>query len=408
MSATDVTDRVVRPDGSLSDYWVPARDARSEEMVVNMGPQHPATHGVLRVACKTDGEVVLDCEPMIGNLHRCKEKIAENLQYWQFMPYTDRLDYLAAINNEEVYARAVEKLCGIDIPERIQTIRTIVTELGRVSSHIFSIGVYGLDIGAFTPFLYCYRERERANSLFEALTGGRMLYHYFRVGGVARDLSDEWIADCLEFLDIVEEKSVEYNALTTWNKVFQERTMGIGVLTREKALAWGITGPALRASGIDWDCRRDDPYGNYHLFDWKVPVSDGSHGTLGDCWNRHWIRAQELQESISIIRQAIAKLPPRDPELTPKSMYQPYVNPNVPRTLRGPKDAEVYVRGENPRGELAFYLVSDGGNQPYRCKIRGPAFSNIALLPEISRGYLIADLVAIIGSIDIVLGEVDR
>ncbi len=408
MSATDVTDRVIGEDGSLAEYWVPARDARSEEMVVNMGPQHPATHGVLRVAVKTDGEVVLDCEPMIGNLHRCKEKIAENLQYWQFMPYTDRLDYLAAINNEEVYARAVEKLCGIEIPERIQYIRTIVAELGRVSSHVFSVGVYGLDIGAFTPFLYCYRERERANSLFEKLTGGRMLYHYYRVGGVARDLSDEWIQECLEFLDIVEEKMEEYNALTTWNKVFRERTMGVGVLSREKALAYGITGPALRASGVDWDVRRDEPYGLYDRFEWRVPVADGRHGTIGDCWNRHWIRAQELAESIKIVRQAIDKLPPRDPKLTPSSMYQPYVNPNVPRILRGPKDAEVYVRGENPRGELAFYLVSDAKNAPYRCKIRGPAFSNIAVLPEISRGYLIADLVAIIGSIDIVLGEVDR
>ncbi len=408
MTGTDVTSRVVQEDGTLSDYWVPARNAESEQMVVNMGPQHPATHGVLRVTVKTDGEVVLDCEPMIGNLHRCKEKIAENLQYGQFMPYTDRLDYLAAINNEEVYARAVEKLCGIEIPERIKYIRTIVAALGRVSSHIFSIGVYGLDIGAFTPFLYCYRERERANSLFEKLTGGRMLYHYYRVGGVARDLSDEWIQDCLEFLDIVEDKSKEYNALTTWNKVFKERTMGIGILSREKALAYGITGPAIRASGIDFDVRRDDPYGIYDRFDWKVPVSRGEHGTVGDCWNRHWIRAQELQESIGICRQAIDKLPPHDPKLTPKSIYQPYINPNVPRMLRGPKNAEVYVRGENPRGELAFYIVSDGKNMPYRCKIRGPAFSNIQVLAEISRGYLIADLVAIIGSIDIVLGEVDR
>ena len=392
----------------LAEYWVPARDAPSEEMVVNMGPQHPATHGVLRVAVRTDGEVVLDCEPMVGNLHRCKEKIAENVQYWQFMPYTDRLDYLAAMNSEECYARAVEKLLGIEIPDRIQWIRLIVAELGRISSHIFSIGVYGLDIGAFTPFLYCYRERERANSLFEKLTGGRMLYHYFRVGGVARDLSDEWIQEALEFLDIVEEKLQQYNTLTTWNKVFRERTQGIGMLSREMALAYGITGPALRASGIDWDVRRDDPYGLYDKVDWKVPVSDGSHGTLGDCWNRHWIRAQELAESIKIVRQAIDRLPARDPKLTPSSIYQPYINPKVPKVLRGPKNAEVYVRGENPRGELAFYLVSDGKNTPYRCKIRGPAFSNIAILPEISRGYLIADLVAIIGSIDIVLGEVDR
>lgn len=391
-----------------ADDWVnPARDVRSEEMVVNMGPQHPATHGVLRVAVRTDGEVVLDCEPMVGNIHRCKEKIAEGNQYFQFMPYTDRLDYLAAMNNEECYARAIEKLCGLKLAERIEYIRVIMSEVGRISSHLMSVGTYGLDVGAITPFLYCFREREEANSLFEAISGGRMLYHYIRVGGVARDLDDVWIQQCLQFLDRVERKMDEYNTLLTWNKVFQERTMHVGVMSKDVALRYGITGPALRACGIDWDTRRDDPYGYYHKFKWEVPVADGRHGTLGDCWNRHYIRALELKQSISIVRQAIDALPKADPAGYPSSPHHPYT-PGMPKFVSAPKGAEVYVRSENPRGELAFYAVSDGGKGPYRLKIRGPSFVNIAVLPEISRGYLIADLVAIIGSIDIVLGEVDR
>jgi NADH-quinone oxidoreductase subunit D len=389
------------------DWMSPARDVRSEEMVVNMGPQHPATHGVLRVAVRTDGEVVLDCEPMVGNLHRCKEKIAENNQYFQFMPYTDRLDYLAAINNEECYARAVEKLCGVKLHERIEWIRVIMSEVSRISSHLMSIGTYGLDVGAFTPFLYCFREREEANYLFEKISGGRMLYHYIRIGGVMRDLDDAWIQACLEFLARVESKMAEYNTLLTWNKVFQERTMHVGVMTQEVARRWCITGPALRATGIDWDVRRDDPYGVYHKFKWKVPVTDGRYGTPGDCWNRHYIRALEIAESISIVRQAIDTLPKADPATYPSSPHHVYA-PGVPKFVSAPKGAEAYVRSENPRGELAYYLVSDGGKGPYRCKIRGPGFCNISVLPEICRGYLIADLVAIIGSIDIVLGEVDR
>ena len=390
------------------DYVNPARDVRSEEMVINMGPQHPATHGVLRVAVKTDGEVVLDCEAMVGNLHRCKEKIAENVQYFQFVPYTDRLDYLAAMNNEECYTRAVEKLLGLEIPDRMQWVRLLITELGRVSSHLMSIGTYALDVGAITAFLYCFREREMMNSLFEKISGGRMLYHFFRVGGMARDVTDEWIQEALELLDRIEEKSVEYNTLLTYNKVFRERTVGIGVLSPKVAKDWGITGPALRASGIDWDVRRDDPYGLYDQVEWKVPVHDGKQSTLGDCWARHWIRAQELLESIKICRQAVDKMPKADPSTQPSSPHHPWMAPGVPRMLRGPRGAEVYVRSENPRGELAYYLVSTGETSPWRCKIRGPGFCNIAVLPEVTRGYLIADLVAIIGSIDIVLGEVDR
>jgi NADH-quinone oxidoreductase subunit D len=398
-------------EGPLHDDYInPARDIRTEELVINMGPQHPATHGVLRVAVKTDGEVVLDCEPMIGNLHRCKEKIAENVQYFQFVPYVDRLDYLAAMNNEECYVRAVEKLIGIGLSERHEWVRLLITELGRVSSHLMSIGTYALDVGGITPFLWCFREREMANSLFEKISGGRMLYHFYRVGGMARDLDDAWIQQALEFLDRVTEKWEEYNTILTWNKIFRERTVGIGVLAPDLAKRWGITGPALRASGIDWDVRRDDPYGLYDQVKWNIPVADGKDAVLGDCWYRHWIRALEMKESISICRQAIDRLAktPIDPETVPSSPHHPWLAKGVPRMLRGPKQGEAYVRSENPRGELAYYLVSTGDTKPWRCKIRGPAFSNIAILPEISRGYLIADLVAIIGSIDIVLGEVDR
>jgi NADH-quinone oxidoreductase subunit D len=285
-----------------------------------------------------------------------------------------------------------------------------MSEVGRVSSHLMSVGTYGLDVGAITPFLYCFREREEANSLFEKISGGRMLYHFMRIGGCARDLDDAWIQRLLQFLDQVEEKMAEYNTLLTWNKMFQERTMHVGVMSKEVALAYGITGPALRACGVDWDVRRDDPYGIYDRFKWTVPFADGKHGTPGDCWNRHYIRALEMTESISLVRQAVDKMPKAGPDdFQPvESPHKPFLAKGVARTLRAPKGAEVYFRNENPRGELGFYLVSDGGTSPYRCKIRAPAFCNIAVLPVISRGYLISDLVAIIGSIDIVLGEIDR
>jgi NADH-quinone oxidoreductase subunit D len=383
------------------------RDVRTDELVVNMGPQHPATHGVMRVVVKTDGEVVLDCVPHVGNLHRCKERIGENVLYGQFMPYLDRCDYLAAMNNELCYALAVEKLLGIAPPERTSYIRICVSELNRIASHLMSVGTYGLDMGAITPFLYAFRERETALDLMEELSGGRMLYHYIRIGGIARDLTPGWPDRCRALMDEMDRRLVEYNTLLTWNSIFIDRTAGIGVLDKATALDWGITGPALRAAGVDWDTRRDEPYSLYPTLKFEVPFGHGNAkgetvGVMGDCWHRHYIRMLEMEQSVSLVRQCldrIAALPP--PENADA------ISAKVPKILK-PAPGEVYFRSENPRGELAIYLQSNGTQNPWRLRVRGPSFCNIAVLPEISRGHLLADLVAIIGSIDIVLGEVDR
>jgi NADH-quinone oxidoreductase subunit D len=383
------------------------RDVRTDELIVNMGPQHPATHGVLRVVLKTDGEVVLDVQPHVGNLHRCKERIGENLLYGQFMPYTDRMDYLAAMNNELAYALAVEKLLGVGPPERTSYIRVCMAELNRIASHLMSIGTYGLDMGAITPFLYAFRERETALDLMEEVSGGRMLYHYIRIGGVARDLTEGWAGRCRALMTDMDRRIGQYNTLLTWNKIFIERTAGIGVLDRETAFDWGITGPALRAAGVDWDVRRDEPYSVYPNLKFVVPVGHGTPGgakvgVIGDCWHRHWIRMLEMEQSVSLVRQCLEKI-----ESLPAPANPDDISAKMPKLLR-PAEGECYFRAENPRGELAFYLQSDGSTNPWRLRCRGPSFCNIAVLGAISKGHLLADLVAIIGSIDIVLGEVDR
>lgn len=369
---------------------------RTEELVVNMGPQHPSTHGVLRVVIKTDGEVVTALQPHVGNLHRCAEKIGESLPYYQWIPYVDRMDYLAAINNEHGVCVAIERLGGIEVPERGEYIRIVTAEVQRIISHVMAVGVYGLDVGAITPFLHSFRERERGLDLLDHLSGGRLLYHYVRIGGVKRDLSPEWIDECRTFLDEVERRVPEYNALLLDNHIFRERTCGIGVIPRETAIAWGVTGPALRASGVDWDCRRDAPYGIYDRFSFEVPVApSGVAGVPGDCFHRHWVRVKEIEQSTRIVRDALDRMP--DGEFQAR----------LPKGFKPPK-GEVYVRVENPRGELAYYLISEGGDKPYRARARGPSFSNIAVITEIAPGTLLADLVALMGSMDIVLGEVDR
>jgi len=373
------------------------RDVRTEEMVFNMGPQHPATHGVLRVAVKTDGEYVRALQPHVGNIHRCAEKIGESVAYYQWVPYLDRMDYLAAICNEHVGCMAIERLGGLEVPERAEYIRVIVAEVQRVLSHLMAIGVYGLDLGAFTPFLHQFREREKGMDLLDHLSGGRLLYHYIRIGGVKRDVSQDWLDELHAWLAEVERRMPEYNTLLLHNRVFQERTFHVGVLDRDTAVRWGVTGPALRAAGVDWDCRRDAPYSIYDRFDFEVPcgVSDVG-GELGDCFQRHWIRVREVEESLKIIRQALAQLP------------EGPVMGRVPKGFK-PEAGEVYVRGENPRGELACYMVSAGkSDKAWRARCRGPSFSNIACITEVAEGALIADLVALIGSMDIVLGEVDR
>lgn len=372
------------------------RDLRTEEMVFNMGPQHPATHGVLRVAVKSDGEYVRGLQPHVGNLHRCCEKIGQSIPYYQWLPYVDRMDYLAAMNNEHVACMAIEQLGGIEVPERAEYLRVIIAEVQRILSHLMAIGVYGLDLGAFTPFLHQFRERERGLDLLNHISGGRLLYHYFRIGGVKRDFSPDFLDELNAFLEAVEQRMPEYNTLLLQNHIFQERTFGIGVIDKDIATRWGVTGPGLRAAGVDWDLRRDAPYSVYDRFDFEVPYGDsGLGGTPGDCFHRHWIRAMEVDQSLRIIRQALAQLPDGP------------VMAKMPASFK-PPTGEVYVRGENPRGELACYMVSKGEDTAYRIRCRGPSFTNIAVITEVSVGTMLADLVAIIGSMDIVLGEVDR
>ena len=370
---------------------------RTEELVVNMGPQHPSTHGVLRVVIKTDGEVVTALQPHVGNLHRCAEKIGESIPYYQWLPYVDRMDYLAAINNEHGACIAIERLGNVKVPERAEYIRIAMAEVQRIVSHVMAVGVYGLDVGAITPFLHTFREREKGLDLLDHISGGRLLYHYVRIGGVKRDLTPEWIDECHAFLEQVERRLPEYNALLLNNHIFRERTTGIGVIPRDVALAWGVTGPALRASGVDWDCRRDAPYSIYDRFAFDVPVApSGIAGEVGDCFHRHWVRVKEIDQAIRIVRQALREMPPGE------------FQTKIPKGFKPPK-GEVYVRVENPRGELAYYMVSEGGSdKAYRVRCRGPSFSNIAVISAIASGTLIADLVALMGSMDIVLGEVDR
>jgi NADH-quinone oxidoreductase subunit D len=369
---------------------------KTDEMLVNMGPQHPSTHGVLRVVVRTDGELVRAATAHVGYLHRCKEKCGEALTYPQYIPYTDRMDYLAAMSNNFAFCWAVEKLAGIEVPERGEYIRIIVNELQRIASHLVAFGTYGLDLGAFTPFLYAFREREKAVDIFERLCGARLTYSYGRIGGVMRDMDEQSLRMTTEFLDDFERRWDEYHNLLTMNEIFVKRTANVGIIPRETAIAYGLTGPLLRGSGVRYDIRKDDPYSIYERFEFDVPVGVGHMGTLGDCWDRYFVRMLEMKESARIVRQALRDLPDG-----------PYINPKVPKIIKAPA-GEIYFRAENPRGELAFYLISTGDKKPYRLRVRGPSFCNLSVFGEVAKNCLIADIVAIIGSIDIVLGEVDR
>jgi len=387
----------------LVDYdRVEQGDLQTEEMLVNMGPQHPATHGVLRVVLRTDGEMVLESIPHIGYLHRCAEKIGENLQPFQFIPYTDRMDYLAAMNNNQAFALAVERLAGVDVPPRGQAIRVIFAELNRIASHLVTVGCYGLDMGAFTPFTWCFREREMILDLFEAACGARLTYSYITIGGVTHDLPDGWVERCREFLDFLEPKVDDYNKLLSYNHIFLKRTCNIGVISLEDAIAYGLTGPCLRGSGVRWDLRKVLPYDGYEQYDFDIPIGQpgGTDGlpvgvVLGDNWCRYFLRVLEMAQSVRIIRQALDRLPEGD--VLAKKL----------KNLKLPDD-EVYVEVENPRGQLGFYVRGDGSAIPYRVKARGPSFCNLSIIPHVCRDILIADMPAIIASIDIVLGEVDR
>jgi NADH-quinone oxidoreductase subunit D len=370
-------------------------DYEGDCMILNMGPQHPSTHGVLRLELVTDGEVVREARPHIGYLHRNFEKHAENIDYPGVIPFCDRMDYVASMANSLSYALAVEKLMGIQVNERVQTIRVLMAELQRIASHLLSIGTYGMDIGAFTPFLHCFRDREMVLDLFEWVCGARLLYNYNWVGGVSHDLPEGWTEKCRQFVDYFQPKIDVMDDLLSFNKIFTKRTATVGILAPDVAVAYAVSGPNLRGSGIKWDIRKEEPYCGYENYEFDVPVGLGRFGPIGSCWDRYYVRVQEMRESCKIIRQALDRLPPGD------------VQEHVPKRVKPPK-GEAYLRTESPRGELAYYVVSDGGLIPYRVKGRSPCFVHMSVFHEIARGEMIADMVAIIGSLDIVLGEIDR
>ncbi|MDI6803645.1 MAG: NADH-quinone oxidoreductase subunit D [Bacteroidota bacterium] len=372
------------------------RKLRTEEMVIQMGPQHPSTHGVLRLEVTVEGEIVTHVKPYIGYLHRCFEKHAEQMgNYSQVIPYVDRMDYVAAMSMEWSYVLGMERMLSIQVPERVEYIRVIMAELQRIASHIIAIGTFGLDLGAFTPFLFLLRDREMILEIFERTCGARLLYNYFWIGGLSHDVPLDFVDRTRQFCNTFKKTIVEVNNLLSYNEIFIKRTANVGILPAEVAINYASSGPVLRGSGVDWDLRRDDPYGIYNRFDWQPQIGKGERGTIGDCWDRYIVRCREMEQSIKIIEQAIEKLPDGD------------VQSAIPKRIR-PNAGEIYVRTEAPRGELGFYIVSDGTGSPYRVKSRSSCFVNLSVLPEITRGYMIADLVAILGSIDIVLGEIDR
>jgi NADH-quinone oxidoreductase subunit D len=389
--------------------------ASTELMTVNMGPQHPSTHGVLRMVIELDGEIIQKITPHIGYLHRGVEKLSEHRTYHQTIPLTDRLDYLAPMSNNLGYVLAVEKLLGLQVPERAQVIRVILAELTRLKSHLVWIACHALDIGAMTVFIYAFREREMIMSLYELISGARMTSNFFRVGGLSKDVPEGFEKAVREVIDSFPGHFDTYEGLLTKNTIWMQRTIGNGVISAEDAIDYGITGPALRGSGVDWDLRRDNPYSGYEKYKFKVPV-----GEKCDTYDRYKVRLIEMREAVNIIRQALDSLKP-GPILAndPKVCYPP--KEDVYNTIEGlihhfkiasegfpvPK-GEVYQSVEAPKGELGFYLVSDGGTMPYRMRIRPPSFVNLQAIEKMAKGSMIADLVAVIGTLDIVLGEIDR
>jgi NADH-quinone oxidoreductase subunit D len=382
-----------------------AGELRSEEMILNLGPQHPSTHGVLRLEVLSDGEIVKEVVPHIGYLHRCFEKHAESLPFNQIIPFVDRMDYVAAMNSEHAYAMGVERMLGItdQIPKRVEYIRVLVAEMNRIASHLIAVGTYGLDLGAFTPFFWIMRDREHILRLLEWVSGARMLYNYVWIGGLFYDLPVGFEQRCREFINYFRPKVKELETILVDNKIFIGRTANVGVLPLDLAINSGITGPMLRGSGLRFDLRRVDGYSVYPELEFEVPVGEGKMGQVGDCWDRTFVRVKEIYESLHIMHQCLDKLEgehKRTRDFDPQAL--------VPKKIR-PKAQELYARAENPKGELGFYFRADGRNDiPVRCKARACSFVNLSILPEISRGVLIADLIAILGSIDIVLGEVDR
>jgi NADH-quinone oxidoreductase subunit D len=385
-------------------------------MALNVGPSHPTTHGVLRLLMELDGDVITNCEPVLGYLHRGDEKIAENMTYNQFVPYTDRLDYLAPLANNVAYAITVERLAGIELPPRCEAIRVLISEMARISSHLLGMGVFGMDAGAWTPFMYTFTEREKLYTLFEELTGARFTTSFTRIGGVARDLPEGWLPRVEKFVDELPKAIDEVEKLLTRNRIFLDRTEGIGTISKNDALAYGLTGPNLRACGIDLDLRKDKPYSGYENYEFDVPI-----GTKGDCYDRYLVRIEEVRQSILIIKQVIASMPgglwyakdakkifapPKEKIMTNmEELIQNFMivteGPQIPA-------GETYFEAENPKGALGFYLVSKGGGVPYRLKIRAPSFCNLSILEKLVPGHMLSDITVILGSLDFVMGECDR
>jgi len=389
--------------------------ATTETMTLNMGPQHPSTHGVLRLVLELDGEIITKITPHIGYLHRGIEKLSEYRTYHQILPLTDRLDYLAPMSNNLGYILAVEKLMAVEVPERAETIRIIMAELTRLESHLVWIACHALDIGAMTVFIYAFRERETVMEIYELISGARMTSNFFRVGGLSQDVPDEFVKKVSDFVNVMPDYLDQYEGLLTTNPIWLKRTIGNGVISAEDAIDFGVTGPALRGSGVDWDLRRDNPYSGYDKYQFKVPVGENC-----DTFDRYKVRLIEMREACKIVRQALDRLKP-GPVLAdcPQVCYPP--KESVYNSIEGlihhfkiasegfpAPEGEVYQGVEAPKGELGFYIVSDGGNMPQRMRIRPPSFVNLQAIEKMCLGSMLADLVAVIGTLDIVLGEIDR
>lgn len=391
-------------------------DALENEMVLNMGPQHPATHGVLRVVLKLDGETVERAVPELGYLHRAMEKLAENKTYHEFMPYTDRLDYMSPYSNNTALCLAVEKLCGIEAPPRATYIRMIACEIARISSHLLWMGTMVMDAGAISVFLYTFQEREKIYDVFDMLTGARFTISHCRIGGIASDISDECVTFIKEWLKPFKRKLKEWRGLLDRNRIWVERVEGVAVITKEDAIDIGFSGPNLRGSGVDFDLRRDTPYMAYKNVQFKVPVYEN-----GDCFARYFVRMEEMEQSVSIIEQCLQQLPKGDVRVDNAKVSYPWKN-EVYHSMEGlihdfmmtdtglqpPPNTEIYHAIEAPKGELGFFIQSDGTGHPWRLKIRSPSFCNLQALPHLTEGGMIADVVVAIGSIDPVMGEADK
>ncbi|MEZ7921428.1 MAG: NADH dehydrogenase (quinone) subunit D [Akkermansiaceae bacterium] len=400
---------------AADDYRSETDDVLGEKMVLNMGPSHPATHGVLRLVLELDGEIIEKAEPHIGYLHRGDEKIAENMHYNQFVPYTDRLDYLAPLANNVAYACAVEKLMGWELPPRGKALRVLCCELARLSSHMLGVGVCAMDVGAMTVFLFTFAEREKIYNFCEQLTGARFTTSYTRVGGQIRDLPDGLVGDIRKFLDECSKSIDDISSLLDKNKIYLERMCDVGTISKEDAISYGMTGPNLRACGVDRDLRKDSPYLGYEQYEFDIPI-----GQNGDCYDRYLVRMEEMRQSIRILRQVMDTMPEGDINIVdPKSVL-----PNKERVMMSMEElihhfivstqgidapeGEVYFAAENPKGELGFYINSKGGGVPYRLKIRAPSFVNLGICADLLKGHMVSDIPAILGSLDFVMGECDR